>query len=161
MATDDPPLRRYAAGNLLLFAGALGHALLTRSLPAVLALFAGGALLAFLAEAAAVRSGLLCHRLHPKLAGVPLPIPLAWPGVTYVSYLAALLVVPSGVAAAALAALLATAADLLADPVAVREGVWVYPRSRLSEPRFRGVPWWNFLGWIALVFTVAMLPASV
>jgi hypothetical protein len=156
-----PPLRRYAAGHLLLFAGALGHALLTWPLRAVLPLFAGGTLLALVAEATVIRFGLLSHRLHPKLAGVPAPVLLAWPAVVYVSLRIGLLVAPAWWAAAAVAAVLGTAGDAVADPIAVREGVWAYPRSRLSRPRFRGVPWWNFLGWVGLVFAVAMLPAMV
>ena len=56
-----------------------------------------------------------------------------------------------------MAALAATLYDVLADPVGVRRGLWTYPDVAVSNPRYRGVPWWNFAGWLAIVFATAML----
>lgn len=155
------PRRRYQLSNLLLFALTIGHALLTWPLRETAALYAGGIMIAFAGEVAVVRGGLLEHELRPQLAGVPVSVLLAWPAVVYVFYRIALLVVPARVQAAAVAAVLATAMDLLADPNGVREGVWRYPERPLSEPRFRGVPWWNFAGWLVVVFLTAIVPVMV
>ena len=153
--------RRLGLTNVALFVLALGHALLTWPLGATVALFAGGLAVAFVLEAAGVRSGLLRHHLRPRVAAVPLPILLAWPAVVYVAYRVARLVLPSGAGAAALAAVLATAADVVADPRGVEAGAWEYPDAPVSEPRFRGVPWWNFAAWLAVVFVTSLLPAAV
>jgi putative membrane protein len=99
--------------------------------------------------------------LKPQLLGVPVTVVVAWPAIVYLAYRVALLVAPAGLEAAALAAVLATALDVPTDPHGVREGVWRYPESAVSEPRFYGVPWWNFLGWLVIVFATAMLPALV
>ena len=64
-----------------------------------------------------------------------------------------------GPTAAGVTAVVATALDVVADPRGVRDGIWAYPESWLSSPRIRGVPWWNFAGWLFVVFVTAMLPA--
>lgn len=155
------PVRRFAVTTAAVAVVGVAHALLTWPLPDVVALFVGGATLAFVAEALAVRLGLLEHAMTPRVAGVPLVVVAAWPATAYVVYRIALLVAPAGVEAAALAAVLATLYDVLADQQGVREGVWSYPVHPLSTPRLRGVPWWNFAGWLVLVFVTAMLPTWV
>lgn len=62
----------------LLFALALGHAVLTWDPAATLAVFLGGIALTFPAEAVFVRAGLLKHHTGPQIAGVPLPVLAAW-----------------------------------------------------------------------------------
>jgi putative membrane protein len=57
------------------------------------------------------------------------------------------------------AGLLATALDLLTDPNGVENGFWTYPESALSTPRYRDVPWWNFVGWFVLTTLVAAVGA--
>lgn len=155
------PVRRYALITTAVAAVALAHALLTWPLADVVVLFVGGTLLAFAGEAVVVRLGLLEHRMRPRVAGVPVAILVAWPMTVYVCYRIALLVVPGGVPAAALAAIVGTLADVVMDPVGVEDGVWTYPEDPRSTPRFRGIPWWNFAGWLANVFVVAMLPSVV
>jgi putative membrane protein len=108
-----------------------------------------------------VRRGVLEHALEPQVAGVPVTVVLVWPAVVYLCYRLALLAVSDPVPAAALAAVLATLSDVATDPVGVREGLWRYPPSRLSNPRFYGVPWWNFVGWLVIVFVTALLPQLV
>jgi len=153
--------RRVQSAVAVAFAVAAAHALLTWPVGDAAALFLGVVLIAFPLEALAVRVGLLEHDLSPQIASVPATVLLAWPSAVYVWYRVAALAVPGGVPAAALAALLATAADLIADPVAVRAGLWRYPETPLSEPRFLGVPWWNFAGWPLVVLATASLPAVI
>jgi len=157
-STPMTPTRRYQVTNVVLFVATLGHALFTWPLRATAALFAGGVLVAFAAELVGVHAGMVEHALRPQPAGVPVTILAAWPSVVYLAYRVALLVVPAGVEAAAVAAVLATALDVVTDPNGVREGVWEYPDTALSEPRFRGVPWWNFAAWLLVVFVTALLP---
>jgi len=155
------PVRRFAVTTAAVAVVALTHALLTWPLPDVAALFVGGATLAFVAEAVVIRLGLLEHAMAPRVAGVPLVVLAAWPATAYVFYRIALLALPAGVEAAAVAAVLGTLYDVVADPQGVHEGVWSYPEHPLSSLRFRGVPWWNFAGWLVLVFATAMLPTWV
>lgn len=145
--------RRFQVTNLLLGLVTLGHALATWPRPAVAVLFGGGVAVAFLAELVVVRLGLLEHALTPAIAGVPLSFLVVWPGVIYLSLRTALLFIPPGVGAAVTAAVIATAVDVVTDPVGVGEEVWRYPEHRLSELRFNGVPWWNFVGWFVIAFT--------
>ena len=153
--------RAFAIATLLVAAAAVVHAVLTWPPRATLALFLGGAALALVAEAVVIRLGLLRHALTPQVAGVPLLVLLAWPATVYIFYRAAALVVAPGVPAAALAAVAATLYDVRVDPRGVQLGLWTYPESRLSRPRVRGVPWWNFLGWVGIVFVTALLPTWV
>lgn len=152
-------LRRYQLTNVGLFLVAIVHALVTWPLRATIALFVGGTLIAFVLEAVAITAGILEHDLHPQIAGVPVTVLFAWPSIVYLTYRVALFVAPSGVQAAVLAAVLATVVDVLTDPNGVDDGVWRYPESALSEPRYRGVPWWNFVAWLVIVFLTAMLPS--
>lgn len=157
-ALDADVARRYAGSQVALFCLALAHALLTWPLRNVLALFLSGVVVAFALEAPVIRLGLLRHNLRPLVAGVPVSVLLAWPAVVYVAVRAAGLVVDGAAATAALAAVLATLFDAVADPQAVGESAWEYPDTPVSDLRFGGVPWWNFAGWLAVVFLTAMLP---
>jgi putative membrane protein len=154
-------LTRYQITNVVLFVVTVAHGLFTWPPRAVVALFVGGAAIAAVGELIVVRTGLVDHELPRQVAGVPLTILLAWPSVVYVSLQIALLAVPLGIEAAVLAAVVGTAGDVMTDPQGVREGVWDYPESPISSPRFRGVPWWNFAGWLVIVFLTAMLPVLV
>lgn len=149
--------RRYGGVILALGAVTVAHALATWPAQRALALFVGGAAIAFAAEVVAVQSGLLEHRLEPRLLGVPVLVLLAWPATVYVALRVALLVLPLGVGAAALAAVLATGYDVVADPRGVEQGAWRYPRSPFSTARYRDVPYWNFAAWLAITFLTAML----
>ncbi|WP_232688317.1 carotenoid biosynthesis protein [Halobacterium zhouii] len=147
--------RAYAVSVVTLGLLSLAHALWTWPRQATLALFGGGALVAFVAEAVVVQLGWLDHHVGPKLLGVPLYVLFGWTGVVYVSFRVALLVTP-GWAAVALAAVLATALDVLSDPRGVAEGHWTYTDD-LPGPRHRDVPWWNYAGWLAVSASTAAL----
>lgn len=157
-ALDHRTARRYAGGQVLIFVLTLAHALLTWPLPDVFALFLGGIVVAVVFETPAVRTGLLSHNLRPQVLRVPVSVLLAWPAAVYLAVRVAGLLVDGGVETAALAAAVATLFDAVADPPAAAEGAWDYPDTPVSEPRFRGVPWWNFAGWLVVAFLTAMFP---
>ena len=149
--------QRYGRPIVVLGVATVAHALLTWPTQRALALFVGGAALAFAAEVAGVQLGLVEHRLRPQVLGVPVLVLVAWPATAYVALRLALFVVPLGVGAAVLAAVLATLQDVVLDPRGVDEGAWRYPRVPVSAERYRDVPYWNFAAWLVLTFLTAML----
>lgn len=155
------PTRRYQLVNLVVTTVAVGHALVTWPTMAVAVLFVGGAAIAFVAEAVVVALGLLDHAIDPKIRGVPVSVVLVWPAITYVCLRIALVVSPVGLVAAAVAASIGTAFDLVTEPFGLAEGIWRYPDHPLSKPKVAGIPWWNTVGWFALVFVTASLPISL
>ncbi|AEN05407.1 carotenoid biosynthesis protein [Halolamina sp.] len=166
--TDHPPANRqlseteanrYRLSQTGLFLLTFAHALWSWPLVDALALFLGGAAVAFVVEAPAIRAGLFTHNLRPKIVGVPMTILLAWPAVVYPAVRVAEWLVTGAVAVAVVAAALATLADAVADPPAVADGAWAYHAEWIPGPWFRGVPWWNFAGWFVVVFVTAMLPS--
>ncbi|MDH5020945.1 carotenoid biosynthesis protein [Halobacterium rubrum] len=152
-----PNTRTFVGSVLALWAVALATAVVTWPVEATVALFAGGAVVAFLAELVVVRAGWLEHHVGPKLLGVPLYVLAGWTGTVYVAYRVALLVA-EGWPAVALAAVLATAYDVATDPQGVADGHWTY-HTDLGGPSYRSVPWWNFAGWLAVAATTAGLAA--
>ena len=147
--------RQFAAITLALGIVALAHAALTWPVRATIAFFGGGALVAFVAEAVVINVGWVDHHVGPKALGVPLYVLAGWTGAVYVAFRAALLV-SDGTVAVALAAGLATGYDLLTDHRGVAEGHWTYTDD-LPGPRYRGVPWWNFAGWVVISSVTAAL----
>lgn len=162
-AGNEPPAmdiqRRYGRTILLVAVAALGHGLLTWPVGRTLALFVGGAAIAFAAEVVGVQWGLVEHHLEPKVLGVPVLVIVAWPATVYIALRVALLVVPLGVGAAALSAVLATLTDIFLDPKGVEDRAWRYPRVPLSSARYKDVPYWNFGAWLVITFLTALLPA--
>lgn len=140
--------RLFAASTVAIGVLALGHAAVTWPTRATLALFGGGALVAFAAEAVVIERGWLEHHVGPQVAGVPLYVLFGWTGVVYAAFRVALLAT-DGWPAVLLAALLATGYDLLTDYRGVADGHWTYIDD-LPGPRHRGVPWWNYAGWFAI-----------
>ena len=147
--------RVFVAGSLALGAAALAHAAITWPTHATFAFFAGGALVAFLAEAVAVNAGWLDHHVGRGVLGVPLHLLAGWTGTVYVAFRVALLAT-EGWPAVALGATLATGYDALTDHRGVAAGHWSYTGGP-PGPRFRGVPWWNFAGWFAFSAATAAL----
>lgn len=124
----------------------IAHALLTWPLAGVIAFFGGGAVVAFLAEAIAINMGWLEHHIGPTVLGVPLYVLFAWTGVVYLIFRLTLLVT-GGMEAVGLTAVIATGYDILTDHQGVTQGHWTYTDD-LPGPRYRGVPWWNYAGWL-------------
>jgi hypothetical protein len=149
---------QFAVATVSVGSLALGHALLTWPGRAVLALFGGGAVVAFVAEAAVVQLGWLEHHIGPKLVGVPLYVLFGWTGVIYVA-LRTVLFVTSGWPAVIATAVLATIYDILTDHRGVEDGYWTYTDD-LPGPRYRSVPWWNFTGWLLISTATAGLALS-
>ncbi|MGQ4557073.1 carotenoid biosynthesis protein [Halobellus sp. GM3] len=150
-----PSSRRFAAATVAVGLASLAHAAATWPLAATLAFFGGGAAVAFVAEAFVIARGWLEHHVGPKVLGVPLYVLFGWTGTVYVAYRVALLATAGGAAVAAAGAL-ATAYDLLADHRGVADGHWTYTGGP-PGPRYRGVPWWNFAGWLAVSWLTAGL----
>lgn len=134
---------------------AFTHAMVTWSLSATVALFVGGAAIAFVAEATVVSLNWLEHHTHPTALGVPLSLLAAWPGTVYISFRLSLMVTDSP-HAVVLAAAVATCYDALTDHLGVAAGHWSY-MDDLPGPRPRGVPWWNFVGWFLVSGATAAL----
>lgn len=137
---------------------ALLHAVVTWPLDAVVAFFGGGALVSFIAEAVVVNRGWLKHHIGPKVLGVPLYTLFGWTGTIYVAFRLAL-VVTEGWIAVGVTGVLATTYDIFTDPRGVSDGYWTYTDD-IPGPRYRGVPWWNFFGWLfisCLMAAVAIL----
>lgn len=140
--------RAFAGTTVVLGLGTLAHAILTWPLDAAVAFFGGGALVAFIAEAVAINLGWLEHHIGPKVGGVPLYALFGWTGIVYLAFRVALLMT-TGWVAVAIAAILATAYDFIVDHRGVAAGHWSYT-DELPGPRFRGIPWWNFAGWLVI-----------
>ena len=143
-----PSSRTFAATTTAIGLIALVHAALTWPLEATLAFFAGGAAIAFVAEAVVINLDWLDHHVGPKVLGVPIYVLFGWTGVVYLSFRVALLAV-DGVPAVTLGAAIATTYDILTDHRGVADGHWTYTDD-LPGPRLREVPWWNFAGWVVI-----------
>ncbi|GIG95501.1 membrane protein [Plantactinospora mayteni] len=139
----------------------VSHALLTRGLRVAVGLVlvtTGGGLAV---EALGVATGLpfggyaYSGELGPKLAGVPLVIPLAWTWMAWPAWLAAVRLTRPGPARVALAALGLAGWDLFLDPQMVAEGYWSWRDPDPALPGVPDVPVSNYLGW--LVFAVLLM----
>ena len=150
-----PSGRGFAATTVALGTVALTHAAFTWPLYATLAFFVGGALVAFIAEAVVINLNWLEHHIGPKVLGVPPYLLFGWTGTIYIAFRLALLVT-DGWAAVVAAGILATTYDVVTDHRGVEDGHWTYT-DNLPGPRYRGVPWWNFVGWLVIsCFTAAL-----
>jgi uncharacterized membrane protein len=167
----------------------VGHALLSRGprvAAALVAVATGGG---FAIEAIGVATGVpfgsydYSGELGPKLAGVPLIIPLAWTWMAWPAWLAAVRLTGGAAAPAgsgpltgggstaggrgatagrwvgriALAAVGLAAWDLFLDPQMVAEGYWVWRDAAPALPGLTGIPVSNYLGW--LLFAVLLMSA--
>ncbi|MEW2428953.1 carotenoid biosynthesis protein [Micromonospora sp. NPDC047644] len=155
----------------------VGHALLSRGprvAAALVAVATGGG---FAIEAIGVATGVpfgsydYSGELGPKLAGVPLIIPLAWTWMAWPAWLAAVRLtggrtttaggsgptVGRWVGRIALATVGLAAWDLFLDPQMVAEGYWVWRDATGALPGLAGIPVSNYLGW--LLFAVLMMSA--
>ncbi|WP_406071728.1 carotenoid biosynthesis protein [Micromonospora sp. NBC_01638] len=148
----------------------VGHALLSRGprvAAALVAVATGGG---FAIEAIGVATGVpfgsydYSGELGPKLAGVPLIIPLAWTWMAWPAWLTAVRLTggsgsPVGrwVGRIALATVGLAAWDLFLDPQMVAEGYWVWRDATGALPGLPGIPVSNYLGW--LLFAVLMMSA--
>jgi putative membrane protein len=151
------------------FAGSVGHAAATRGARTASALVlvtcAGG----LAVEALGVRTGIPFGRygysgaLGPRLLGVPVVIPLAWTWMAWPAWLAAVRLTSRPAARIAVAGLALAAWDLFLDPQMVADGYWHW---RHPAPGLAGIPYTNYLGWLAVAvlmmasFAAAAGPAA-
>ncbi|WP_422774670.1 carotenoid biosynthesis protein [Plantactinospora sp. WMMC1484] len=139
----------------------VGHALLSRGLRVatglVLVTTGGGLAVEVLGVATGVPFGGYAYsgQLGPKLAGVPLVIPLAWTWMAWPAWLAAVRLTRSGTGRVALAAVGLAGWDLFLDPQMVAEGYWSWQDPHPALPGVPGVPVGNYLGW--LLFAVLLM----
>ncbi|WP_433529204.1 carotenoid biosynthesis protein [Micromonospora sp. CA-263727] len=154
-----------ALGYLL----SVGHALASRgprtAMTLVTVVTGGG----FAIEALGVATGFpfggydYSGQLGPKLAGVPLVIPLAWTWMAWPAWLVATRLTGTRTGRwrwpgrIALAAVGLAAWDLFLDPQMVAEGHWAWRDPAPALPGLPGVPVSNYLGW--LLFAVLVMTA--
>ncbi|MDG4805338.1 carotenoid biosynthesis protein [Micromonospora sp. WMMD1120] len=170
----------------------VGHALLSRGprvAAALVTVATGGG---FAIEAIGVATGVpfgsydYSGELGPKLAGVPLIIPLAWTWMAWPAWLAAVRLTGGAgtttdgtgtgtgtgttadgtgtgttagrwVGRIALATVGLASWDLFLDPQMVAEGYWVWRDATPALPGLPGIPVSNYLGWV--LFAVLMMSA--
>ncbi|NGM15338.1 carotenoid biosynthesis protein [Verrucosispora sp. CWR15] len=147
----------------------VGHALATRGPRTAVALVAVATGGGFAIEALGVATGFpfgsydYSGQLGPKLAGVPLIIPLAWTWMAWPAWLAATRLTGGSTGRwrwpgrIALATVGLAAWDLFLDPQMVAEGHWVWRDATPALPGLPGIPISNYLGW--LLFAVLMMTA--
>jgi putative membrane protein len=139
----------------------VSHALLTRGVRTAGALVLTATGGGFAIEALGVATGFpfgsydYSGELGPKLAGVPLIIPLAWTWMAWPAWLAAVRLTRSVPARVALATVGLAAWDLFLDPQMVAEGYWSWRDATPALPGLPGIPVSNYLGW--LLFAVLMM----
>ncbi|AVT39376.1 carotenoid biosynthesis protein [Plantactinospora sp. BB1] len=139
----------------------VSHALLTRgsrvAAGLVLVTTGGGLAVEALGVATGVPFGGYAYsgELGPKLAGVPLIIPLAWTWMAWPAWLAAVRLTRPGAGRVALAAVGLAGWDLFLDPQMVAEGYWSWRDPDPALPGVPDVPISNYLGW--LVFAVLLM----
>lgn len=138
------------------YAMSVTHALLTRgprTTAALVAVTTGGGLAV---EAVGVATGVpfgaydYSGALGPKLAGVPLVIPLAWTWMAWPAWLVAARLVRNPVARVVVAAVGLAAWDLFLDPQMVAEGYWTWSDPNPALPGVPGVPLTNYAAWLAV-----------
>jgi putative membrane protein len=131
---------------MLGYGTSVSHALLTRGPRATVLLVAvttGGG---FAVEALGVATGFpfgeytYSGDLGPRLAGVPVVVPLAWTWMAWPAWLAAVRVTRSRPAQVVLAAVGLAAWDLFLDPQMVAEGYWTWVDPHPALPGVPGVP---------------------
>jgi uncharacterized membrane protein len=174
--TEGPARARLTVVTVLLgYLLSVGHALLSRGPRVAVALIVvttGGG---FAVEAIGLSTGFpfgaydYSGALGPKLAGVPLVIPLAWTWMAWPAWLAAVRLtgrIAPGVRRFAgrvvVAAVGLAAWDVFLDPQMVGEGYWTWLDPGPALPGIPGVPISNYLGWLlfALVLMALLGPAA-
>jgi putative membrane protein len=128
--------------------------------------FGVGVIVAFLSEYVGVNVvKVVTHQIYPQLTNIPFAILLGWFVALAAAYaFAAALWKDAGMVFIAIGAgLLATIYDMVADPLGLAQGWWVwnqpgnYALSIVGENGASGIPWSNFVGWFILAGGVSLL----
>lgn len=177
MSRSDPRLSRSVTAHAVAVAAlSVAHSLRARGLRRTLLFAALGNTIPAVGEYLAVNGArALRHHTRPQARGVPLAITLGWYNVSY----AVFSVTESLLRAAGFrgsgrhralppaVALLATDLDLLLDPAGLDAGLWEWSGegAYASEVRGRngrrGVPLYNFAGWLAIESSIASVYRSL
>jgi len=148
---------------VLFFLASASHALVTRGWPWASGWFLASVAVGFGVEVLGTRTGLpfgdytYASSLGPKVAGVPVIIPLAWAMMSYPALLAGRRLVTGPLLTPVVAALALASWDLFLDPQMVGEHHWTWNLD--GSPVLIGipnVPVQNFVAWL-LVSLVLML----
>lgn len=162
---DGEPLRIITIATVVLFfCASVSHAAVHRGAAWALGLvvIAGGG--GLLAEAVGVRTGYpfgtyaYADTLGPKLAGVPVIVPLAWTMMAYPTLIAARRL--SRRWAPLVGGFALASWDLFLDPQMVAAGHWTWSDPTPGIPRIPGIPLTNYAGWL-LVAVVMMTLLTV
>lgn len=145
---------------LLWCAASLSHAAVTRGVRFAAAVLGISAGVGFAAEAIGAATGVpfgdysYAATLGPRLAGVPLIVPLAWTMMAYPA-----LLVGRRIGAPVLAGTAALASwDLFLDPQMVSAGQW---RFTGAGARVNSIPVSNIVGWVAVALLIMWLLARL
>lgn len=167
-----PPSSRVVTAHAVAVAGlSAAHSLRARGLRRTLIFAALGTAIPAVGEYLAINVvRALRHHIRPQAGGVPLAIVLGWYGVSYsVFSVAESLLTAVGIrggerrrAMPPAVALLATDLDLLLDPAGLDAGLWewrgegAYARGVRGRNGRRGVPLYNFAGWLAIESSISL-----
>jgi uncharacterized membrane protein len=177
VSRPDPRLSRAVTAHAAVVAAlSAAHSLRARGLRRTLIFAALGNTIPAVGEYLAINVlKALRHHARPQAKGVPLGIVLGWYNVSY----AVFSVTESLLTAAGLKgsrrgralppalALLATDLDLLLDPAGIDAGLWewsdegTYAREIQGRNGRRGVPLYNFAGWLAIESSIALAYRSL
>jgi len=100
----------------------------------------------------------------PKIGPIPIIIPIMWMVLTYLAYSITNFIFSKEISTHSISArslilfstldgLCTTSFDLIADPVAVTSGMWVW----IDQGPYYGIPFTNFLGWFLVTFTITLI----
>lgn len=163
----DWPGRSVIVKTLVLMAFSMTHAALVLGRRKMLVFFVLSAVISWVFEEVGVRTGAIYGPYHYsdqlgfKLGHVPVLIPLTWFAMIYPAYVVANALVGQHLFGtsgrrrhvlwlALVSAVVMTCWDVVMDPVMSAGGYWVW-----EQPGgYFGVPFQNYLGWIATTFTI-------
>ena len=149
---------------ILFFLASGSHALFTRGSLWALGWFVASAGVGLLVEIMGVRTGLpfgdyvYSDTLGPRLAGVPLIIPLAWAMMSYPALLVARRLVNGSLLTPVVAAFALATWDVFLDPQMVAEGHWTWTLNH--TPVLIGIPdgpLQNVVAWMLVAFVLRLI----
>lgn len=172
MSRPDPQLSRAVTAHAVAVAGlSAAHSLRARGLRRTLLFAALANAIPAIGEYLAINVvRALRHHTRPRIGGVPLPITLGWYNVSYATFSVAESLMagddPGGSrqrrSLPPVTALLATDLDLLLDPAGLDAGLWEWTgdgpyAAEIQGPNGRrGIPLFNFAGWLAIELSIAL-----
>lgn len=148
---------------LLFCAASLTHAVLSRGLRTALTVLALAGGTGLLAEAVGTATGVpfgayaYADTLGPKVAMVPVVIPLAWTMMAWPALLVGRRLTRSAPLGVVVTAVALASWDLFLDPQMVDAGHWTWAHPTPSLPGVPGIPLTNYAGWLLVAAVLAAL----